>query len=170
MTIKRCGTTRQKDKKNKRDKQTKRTKREIYIVMSVLHYCDDAAITREIKVKMMIMFKMLKMMMMMMIKTVMVIGKTLRGGVDPDINVKMPSRTKGGITETVIKVIDKMNINCRRHVTLTSLFSQVCDDCGVEFCNGRHCPLFEYDSHCRTEPKVKVLFRKICIQRNIQIP
>ena len=96
-----------KGQKNKRDKQTKRTKREIYIVMSVLHYCDDAAITREIKVKIMIMFNMLK---MMMIKTVMVIGKTLRGGVDPDINVKMPSRTKGGITETVIKVIDKMNI------------------------------------------------------------
>ena len=36
------------------------------------------------------------MMMMMM--------KSFRGGVDPDINVKMPSRTKGGITETVIKV------------------------------------------------------------------
>ena len=79
--------------------------------MSVLHYCDDAAITRE----MMIMFNMLK--MMVMIKTVMVIGKTLRGGVDPDINVKMPSRTKGGITETVIKVIDKMNIN----------FKETCD-------------------------------------------
>ena len=128
-----------------------------------MHSCNDAAITRE----MMIMFNMLK--MMVMIKTVMVIGKTLRGGVDPDINVKMPSRTKGGITETVIKVIDKMNINFKE-VILTSLFSQVCDDCGVEFCNGRHCPLFEYDSHCRTEPKVKVLFWKICIQRNIQMP
>ena len=37
---------------------------------------------------------------------------------------------------------------------------QVCDDCGVEFCDGRHCPLFEYDSHCRTEPEVRFLFKK----------
>ena len=37
---------------------------------------------------------------------------------------------------------------------------QVCDDCGVEFCDGRHCPLFEYDSHCRTEPEVRFLFEK----------
>ena len=36
-----------------------------------------------------------------------VVTKTLRGGVDPDINVKMPSRTKGGIIETVIKVTNQ---------------------------------------------------------------
>ena len=31
---------------------------------------------------------------------------------------------------------------------------QVCDECEVEFCNGKNCPKFEYELHGRKEQRM----------------